>query len=194
MTYITMDLPGEYSETSQGHHYALTVICILTSFVDVIPIEDKKTDTVIKAYLKYVYADKGGSKFILTDRGSKFSGEVISYIADQLGFTKVDTLPYSPKSKSIIERCHSFLKNSIRNMGCNYNAEWDELIHIAKMAYNIFPHSAAGESLFFLMYERDAYLPTLHQLLQPKMQHMADGKCRIHFDSMQEMYMMAVLK
>ena len=37
-----MDLLGEYSKTSQGHCYALTIICILTSFVEVIPIEDRK--------------------------------------------------------------------------------------------------------------------------------------------------------
>ena len=169
MAYIAMDFLGEYSEMSQGHHYALTIICMLMSFVEVIPIEDKGTETVIKAYLKYMYADKGRSKFILTDRGGEFSSEVMFYIADQLGFTKVYTSPYSPKSNSIIKRCHSFLKNSIRKMRCNHDAEWDELIHIARMAYNIFPHSAAGETMFFLMYGRDTYLPTLHQLLQPKM-------------------------
>ena len=54
-------------------------------------------------------------------------------------------------------------------MQCNHNVEWDELIHIAKMAYSIFLHSAAGESLFFLMYGTDTYVPTLHQLLEPKM-------------------------
>ena len=114
MAFIAMDLLGECSETSLGHHYALTIICMLTSFVEVIPIEDKKPETVIKAYLKCVNADKGRSKFILTDRGSEFSSEVMSYSADQLGFTKVYTSPYSPESNSIIERCHSFLKNSMQ--------------------------------------------------------------------------------
>ena len=123
MTYITMDLLGEYSEMSQGHHYALTVIFMLTLFVEVIPIDNKKTDTVIKTYIKYVYTDKGGSKFILTDRGSEFSSEAMSYIADQLGYTKVYTSPSSPKSNSIIERCHSCHKNSIRKMRCNHDAE-----------------------------------------------------------------------
>ena len=135
---------------------------MLTLFVDVIPIEDKRTETVIKAYIKYVYANKGGSKFILTDRGGEFSSEAMSYIAEQLSFTKVYASPYSPKSNSIIERCHSLLKNSIRKMRCNHGVEWDELVHIAKMAYNIFPHSAAGESPFFLMYGRDTYLSSLH--------------------------------
>ena len=78
-------------------------------------------------------------------------------------------------------------------MRCNHDAEWDELVHKAKMAYNIFPHSTTGESPFFLMYGRDAYLSTLHQLLQPKMRYMGDNECRIHLDAMREIYMMAVL-
>ena len=123
-----MDFLGEYSEMAWGHHYALTVICMLTSFVEVIPIEDKKTETLIKAYIKYVYTHKGGSKFILTDRGGKFSSEAMTYIAEQLSFTKVYASPYSPKSNSIIKRCHSFLKSSIMKMKCNHDAEWDELV------------------------------------------------------------------
>ena len=75
---------------------------MLTSFVELIPIEDKKTETVIKAYIKYVYTDKGGFNFILTDRGGEFLSEAMSYIADQLGLTKVYTSPYSPKSNSIM--------------------------------------------------------------------------------------------
>ena len=76
MACISMDLLGQCNETTRGHHCALTVI-------EVIPIEDKKTETVIKTYIKYVYSDKGGSKFILTDIGGEFSSEAMSYIADQ---------------------------------------------------------------------------------------------------------------
>ena len=78
-------------------------------------------------------------------------------------------------------------------MRCKHGAEWNELIHIAKMAYNIFPNSAAGESPFFLVYRRDAYLPTLYQCLQPKMQYMGGDICRIYLDAMREIYMMTVL-
>ena len=57
----------------------------------------------------------------------------------------------------------------------------------------MYPHIAVEESLFFLMYGRDAYLPTLHRLLQPKMRYMGDNECRIHFDAMREIYMMTIM-
>ena len=152
MSFITMDLLGEYPEMENGNHYALSIICMLTSFVSIIPIKDKKTETVINAYIKYIYADKDRSKFILSDNGKEFSSASMANIADQLGFTTFYTSPYSPCWNSVIERCHNFLKNSISKMRCNYETDWDHLAHIAVMAYNIFPHKATGESPFFLMY------------------------------------------
>ena len=125
---------------------------MLTSFVNIIPIKDKKTEMVINKYIKYIYADKGRSKFILSDNGKEFSSAPMAYIADQLGFTKVYTSPYSPCSNSVIDRCHNFLKNSIRKLKCNHETDWDQLAYIAVMAYNNFPHTATGEGPFFLMY------------------------------------------
>ena len=88
MPFIAMDLLCKYPETENGTHYALTIICMLTSFVSIIPIKEKKTETMINAYIKYIYADKGGSKFILSDSRKEFLSASISYIADHLGLTK----------------------------------------------------------------------------------------------------------
>ena len=43
MSFIAMDLLGEYPEVENGTHCAFTVICMLTLFVNIIPIKDKKT-------------------------------------------------------------------------------------------------------------------------------------------------------
>ena len=69
---------------------------MLTSFVNIVPIKDKKTESVINAYIKYISADKGGSQFILSDNGKEFLTASMAYVADQLRFIKVYTLPYSP--------------------------------------------------------------------------------------------------
>ena len=59
MSFIAMDLLGEYSQAENGNCYTLTVICMLTPFVKIIPFKDKKTEMAINAYIKYIYADKG---------------------------------------------------------------------------------------------------------------------------------------
>ena len=59
MSFIAMDLLGKSPETENNNHYTLTIICTLTSFVSIIPIRDKKTETVIHAYIKYIYANIG---------------------------------------------------------------------------------------------------------------------------------------
>ena len=78
-------------------------------------------------------------------------------------------------------------------MRCNYEADWDQLAHIAMMAYNIFPHIATYESPFFLMYRCDVHLPTLHNLLQPQLYYMGDNECKIHLDAIREVYMLMIL-
>ena len=45
----------------------------VNSFVIIIPIKDKKTETVINAHIKYIYTDKGGSHFILYDNRKELS-------------------------------------------------------------------------------------------------------------------------
>ena len=56
MSFIAMDLLGEYPEMEKSNHNALTIICLLNLFVNIIPIKDRKTETVINAYVKYIYA------------------------------------------------------------------------------------------------------------------------------------------
>ena len=147
-----MDLLGEYPEMENRNHYDLTIICMLTSFVNIIHIKDKKTETVINAYIKYTYADKGGSKFIISDNGKEFSSASMAHITDQLGFTQVYTSPDSPCSNSVIERCCNFLGSSVGKLRCSYEIDWDQLAHITVMAYDICPHTPTGGGPFFLMY------------------------------------------
>ena len=95
-------------------------------------------------------------------------------MARELGFIKVYTSPDTPTGNSIIEWMHSFLKASIRTLICNHQIDWDETVHIATMAYKIFPHSSAGEPSFYQMYGCDCFMPTLFKLLLPKLWYIGD--------------------
>ena len=92
-----------------------------------------------------------------------------------------------------MEHTHSFLKASLRKFICNYNIDRDELTHVAMMAYNVFPHSSAGDAPFYLIFGHVALMPTLFKVLLPKLRYMGDRGCKIQLDAMREIYMMALL-
>ena len=161
MLFISMDLQGPYHEIEKGNQYALTVISMLTDYVFIIPMRSKSTEKVIKAYFTGVYSTFGGSKYILIDRGSEFTGQQPTWLAKELGCIKVYTLPYIPTGNSVIEWTHAFLKTSLRKFIYNHNTDWDEIAHIATMAYNVFPHSSAGETPFYLMLGHYTFMPNL---------------------------------
>ena len=50
---------------------------------------------------------------IYSDRGGEFSNKQFTWLAKELGFTKVHTSRYTLMGSSIIERTHSFLKASL---------------------------------------------------------------------------------
>ena len=88
---------------------------------------------------------------------------------------------------------HSFLKASIRKLICNYDADWDELAHVAMMAYNVLPYSATGKTPLSLMFVHNAFMPTLFILLFQELRYMGEKGYRMYLDAMRDIYMMAVL-
>ena len=157
-----------------------------------ISIRSKSTKEVIKAYLMGLYSTFRDSKYILSDRGSKFTTKQFTWLANGLGFIKVYISAYTPTGNSVIKWTHGFLKASLRQLICNDNIDWNEISHVANMAYNVFLHSSAGEAPFYLMFGCDDFMATLFKSLLPKSIH-GQWKCRIHFDVMWEIFMMAIL-
>ena len=67
------------------------------------------------------------------------------------------------------------------------------MAHIATMAYHVFPQSLTREAPFYLMFGCNANMPTLFKLLLPILRYMGDEQCRTNLDTMQDIYMMAIL-
>ena len=61
------------------------------------------------------------------------------------------------------------------------------------MAFNVFPHSSAGEASFYFIFGCNTFMPTLFKLLLPELRYMGDEGCKIYLDAMGEIYIMAVL-
>ena len=149
---------------SKGHHYALTVVDMLTDFVFCAPLKSKKAKEIVQVYLNEVYYRFGGSRKILSDNSTEFKNKMFQEVSKKLG-CKVRTYspPYRPQSNGKIDCFHKFLKTCM-GKHISKNLEWDDVIPMATAAYNFFPHTPSRERPFFLMFGRDP-LTGLQQLL-----------------------------
>ena len=172
MQFISMDLIGEfYPPSQQGHKYALTVICMHTSYVFCIPLKSKTAQEVVQAYLHDIYSKFGGCEKILSDNGIEVKNKLFEEVASQLGVEyKVYTPPYRPQCNSKIEGFHKYLTSCIAKHIVN-NMEWDEFTDLAAAAYNFVPNVLLKESPFFFMFGRDPYMP-LNKLLSQAMRYL----------------------
>ena len=80
------------------------------------------------------------------------------------------TSPHTLLANSLIEYTYSFLKASIRKLFCNHNTYWNELAHVAMMAYNLVPHSSAGEAPIYLMFGHNTFYACTLQTIITKTQ------------------------
>ena len=55
MDFILIDLLGLLEATFRRNQYALTVVCMLTTYVMCTPLIDKSADTAVLTYLKDIY-------------------------------------------------------------------------------------------------------------------------------------------
>ena len=187
MEFISMDLIGDFTPSSKGNKYALTVICMLTGYTFCIPIPSKKASDVITAYIDNVYSKFGGSKKILSDNGTEFKNQLFEKIAKELGVEfKCYTAPYHPQSNGRIEGFHHFLK-SCMTKHISTTMEWDQIVHLATAAYNFFPNEHSKESPFFLMFGRDPRVP-LNTLLTPKIRYMGTEENILSLEALQRIY------
>ena len=67
-----MDLIGTFLPASNGYHYVLMVIWMLTRCIFCVPLRTKTASEVVQVYIDEVYAKFGGSIKILSDNGTEF--------------------------------------------------------------------------------------------------------------------------
>ena len=91
MSFTSMDLLGPYCKTEKGDQYGLTLVCMLTNYVFMIPNRSKSIEEVTTAYLMDVYYKFGGSQYILSDKGGEITSKQFTWLANELGFIKVYT-------------------------------------------------------------------------------------------------------
>ena len=189
MKFISMDLIGDFLTSSKGNVYALTAIDMLSNYAWCIPIPNKRSETVLEAYLKNIYAKFGGSLLMLTDNGSEFISKIFKKVLLELGTEQIFSSPHHPQGNGRIENFHRFLKACISKM-VNQDMEWDDVTDLATASYNFMPNTQSKESAHYLMFGRDP-ITNLTKLLLPSIRYAGDERGLLQLDVLRGAYALA---
>ena len=88
MAVLEIDTLGHLPVTSKGNRWALTAICLHTSYVFTFLMKEKSAENVVQAYLSGILVHKGRSVAILSDNGTEFKNKVLNEACNQLGIKR----------------------------------------------------------------------------------------------------------
>ena len=153
MDFKEMDL------SHSGNRYALVFQDYLSKWPEVYAVPDRKAETVAKCLVDVIWKH-GTPARIIRDRAAEFLSEVFQETTTLMGIEQLPTSGMHPQTDGLVERFNRTLKQMLSKLVARNGYNWDQLLGSVLFAYHTTTHSSTSESLFFLVYGRDARIPT----------------------------------
>ena len=126
----------DLGSSANEFRYGLSYFCSLTHFVDMIPIRNKKAETVTKA-LKTLFYRHGCPEQLVSDNGKEFSGMTSEVVQKEFGIYFTHISPFNAQSNRV-ERFHREFKKLCRLFNVQIE-NWEDDIAKVLFFYNISP-------------------------------------------------------
>ena len=150
----------EANQTPSDAPQSWSFLDYLTKWVEAFPLPDQTSESIARLLVDHVFCRHGAPKELLSDRGANLLSELMMGVCALTGMHKVNTTAAHPQTDGLVENFNKTLRSMLAKHGQALSSNWD--IHLQQLlfAYRTKPHTSAGESPFFLLYGRDARLPT----------------------------------
>ena len=125
-------------------------MCTSTYFPEAIPLRNIKTESIVKALIKFFTF--GLPKSVQSDQGFNFMSGIFQQVMHELGIKQYRSSAYHPESQGALERFHQTLKNMIRSYRFDTEKDWDEGIHLLLFAVRESVQESLGFSPFELVF------------------------------------------
>lgn len=137
---VVVDTIGPFNKTDSQNKYAVTLICNLTKYLVIVPVESKEACIVAKAIFENVILMFGPMKAILTDNGTEYKNNLLKELLELMKIEHHVSTPYHHETVGSIERCHRVLNEYLRSYINEQQSNWDELTKYFSYCYNVTPH------------------------------------------------------
>ena len=164
----------EMPKTERGNSYIVVFMDYLTKWPEAYATSDQSSETIARLLVENVICRHGVPKELLSDRGPNLLSNLMLDICDIMGMKKVNTTAYHPQTDGLVENFNRTLRAMIAKHAKKFGCEWDVYLPQLLFAYRTKPHESTGESPFYLLYGRDAKLPTETAFTRPWSPYLVD--------------------
>jgi hypothetical protein len=177
---VHMDLTGPLPTTKQKNKFILVIKDFLSKYVWLIPLEDKRAETVAMAFVNEFVCQAGIPNMVVSDQGNEFVNKIMKKVASIMNISRVSTTPYNPRSDGFVENHNKTLKDQLHHyVDTLKQDDWDNYLPIVQLMYNTTVSLATGYTPMLLMNGREARMPSFEHVDSntPKMRReMADNE------------------
>lgn len=199
LTCYSLDVVGPLPLTARRNKYIVSVIDHFSRWVELVAVNNIRTQTIIDKVLMDLIARFGCPERIHTDRAQNFLSNLMKQFCKSLKIKRTMTSGLHPQSNGILEVTHKFLGNCLKLTVQSNQKNWDQLLPQVLLAYRSTNHTSLNENPAWVLYGRDLRLPT--QLLPTKSDNIDDldehhmgNKVAIQFAETKKIYQQVMEK
>ncbi|UYV77011.1 hypothetical protein LAZ67_14002809, partial [Cordylochernes scorpioides] len=152
---IHIDLIGPLPP-SNGNIYCLTCIDRYTSWMEVVPLPDMKSETVARAFYENWIVRFGAPHTVISDQGKQFTSQLFKDLTTLCGIKLRHSTAYYPQCNGKIERLHRTIKTAIR---AHNNIKWTETLPTVLLGLRAAINKDNNHSLSQMVYGKTIRLP-----------------------------------
>ncbi|UYV78413.1 hypothetical protein LAZ67_16001275 [Cordylochernes scorpioides] len=152
---VHIDLIGALPP-SNGNIYCLTCIDRYTSWMEVVPLPDMKSETVARAFYENWIVRFGAPHTVISDRGKQFTSQLFKDLTTLCGIKLRHSTAYHPQCNGKIERLHRTIKTAIR---AHNNIKWTETLPTVLLGLRAAINKDNNHSLSQMVYGKTIRLP-----------------------------------
>lgn len=157
---VAIDILGPFKRTQSG----MTVIAVATDYatkwVEASALPDSKSETVAEFILSQIITRHGCCKYVHSDRAKNWRSQLVTDLLKLMGIHPSYTTAYHPQCDGLCEKQNRTICNALAIFTDTNQLYWDVALKHVIFSYNTSVQCSTGFSPFFLVYGREAVLPS----------------------------------
>lgn len=160
LSKIFLDIVGSIEKDEAGFSYILTMQCELSKYVVGVPLKNKETETVARAFVENFVLKYGIPQGIATDCGTEFLSEVMRKTCDLLQIKQLKSSAYHHETIGALENSHKNLGMYLRTQVAKHKNAWSSWVPYWCFAFNTTVHTETKYAPFDLVFGKNCELPS----------------------------------